>query len=98
MHDFEKYSVRVGNELGAGNPKAAAFSVWMVTSVSFIIAVVESIIIFSVRDVISYAFTTGETVANEVSDLCPLLVITIILNGIQPVLSGTTLVLSKYLC
>ncbi|PWA94861.1 MATE efflux family protein [Artemisia annua] len=81
-------SVRVGNELGAGNPKAAAFSVWMVTSVSFIIAIVESIIIFSVRDVISYAFTTGETVANEVSDLCPLLVITIILNGIQPVLSG----------
>ncbi|GJS65748.1 DETOXIFICATION 40-like protein [Tanacetum coccineum] len=81
-------SVRVGNELGAGNPKAAAFSVWMVTSVSFIIAVVESIIILSVRDVLSYAFTTGETVANEVSDLCPLLVITIILNGIQPVLSG----------
>ncbi|GJY09680.1 putative multi antimicrobial extrusion protein, partial [Tanacetum coccineum] len=50
--------------------------------------VVESIIILSVRDVISYAFTPGETVANEVSDLCPLLVITIILNGIQPVLSG----------
>ncbi|GKA92788.1 DETOXIFICATION 40-like protein [Tanacetum coccineum] len=81
-------SVRVGNELGAGNPKAASFSVWMVTSVSFIIAVVESMIILSVRDVLSYAFTTGETVANEVSDLCPLLVITIILNGIQPVLSG----------
>nr|GEY39220.1 protein DETOXIFICATION 40-like [Tanacetum cinerariifolium] len=81
-------SVRVGNELGAENPKAAAFSVLMVTSVSFIIAVVESIIIFSVRDVISYAFTPGETVANAVSDLCPLLVITIILNGIQPVLSG----------
>ncbi|GKD55541.1 putative nuclease HARBI1, partial [Tanacetum coccineum] len=81
-------SVRVGNELGAGNPKAAAFSVLMVTSVSFIITVVESIIIFSVRDVISYAFTPGETVANAVSELCPLLVITIILNGIQPVLSG----------
>ncbi|GJR83861.1 protein DETOXIFICATION 40 [Tanacetum coccineum] len=80
--------VRIGNELGAGNPKAAAFSVGMVTSVSFIIAVVESVIILSVRDVLSYAFTTGETVANEVSDLCPLLVITIILNGIQPVLSG----------
>ena len=69
----------------------------MVTSVSFIIAVVESIIILSLRDVISYAFTPGETVANEVSDLCPLLVVTIILNGIQPVLSGTTLILSKYL-
>lgn len=40
------------------------------------------------RDVISYAFTEGETVAAAVSDLCPLLAITIILNGIQPVLSG----------
>ena len=69
----------------------------MVTSVSFIIAVVESIIIFSVRDVISYAFTTGETVTNEHYDLCPLLVTSIILNGIQPVFSGTTLILSTYL-
>ncbi|PWA57682.1 MATE efflux family protein [Artemisia annua] len=91
IYDFEKYSVRVGNELGAGNPKAAVFSVWMVIGVSFIITVVESIIILSVRDFISYAFTTRETVANEVSDLCPLLVITIILNGIQPVLSGVVL-------
>ncbi|KAE9457897.1 hypothetical protein C3L33_10182, partial [Rhododendron williamsianum] len=40
------------------------------------------------RNVISYAFTEGEAVANAVSDLCPLLVITLLLNGIQPVLSG----------
>ncbi|XP_023742771.1 protein DETOXIFICATION 40 [Lactuca sativa] len=81
-------SVRVGNELGAGNPKAAAFSVLTVTSVSFLISVVESMIVLSTRHFISYAFTGGETVANAVSDLCPLLAITIILNGIQPVLSG----------
>ncbi|KAK1422601.1 hypothetical protein QVD17_17886 [Tagetes erecta] len=81
-------SVRVGNELGAGNPKAAAFSVLTVTVVSFIIALIEAMIVLSFRHVISYAFTGGETVANAVSDLCPLLAITIILNGIQPVLSG----------
>ncbi|XP_024992675.1 protein DETOXIFICATION 40-like [Cynara cardunculus var. scolymus] len=81
-------SVRVGNELGAGNPKAAAFSVLTVTTVSFIIAVIEAVIVLSLRHVISYVFTGGETVANAVSDLCPLLAITIILNGIQPVLSG----------
>ncbi|KAJ0748807.1 putative multi antimicrobial extrusion protein [Helianthus annuus] len=81
-------SVRVGNELGAGNPKAAAFSVLTVTTVSFLIALVEAVIVLSARDVISYAFTSGEIVANAVSDLCPLLAITIVLNGIQPVLSG----------
>ncbi|KAF7150903.1 hypothetical protein RHSIM_Rhsim02G0107200 [Rhododendron simsii] len=81
-------SVRVGNELGAGHPKSAAFSVVMVNLVSFIIAVVEAMVVLSLRNVISYAFTSGETVANAVSELCPFLAVTLILNGIQPVLSG----------
>lgn len=81
-------SVRVSNELGAGNPKSAAFSVLVVTIMSFIISVIIVVIILCTRDYISYIFTEGETVANAVSDLCPLLAITIILNGIQPVLSG----------
>ncbi|KAF7150959.1 hypothetical protein RHSIM_Rhsim02G0108000 [Rhododendron simsii] len=81
-------SVRVGNELGAGNPKSAAFAVVMVNLVSFIIAVVEAMVVLSLRNVISYAFTSGETVANAVSELCPFLAVSLILNGIQPVLSG----------
>lgn len=81
-------SVRVSNELGAGNPKSASFSVVMVTLVSFAISVMAAIIILALRDVISYAFTEGERVAAAVSDLCPLLALTLILNGIQPVLSG----------
>ncbi|XP_057986428.1 protein DETOXIFICATION 40-like [Hevea brasiliensis] len=81
-------SVRVSNELGAGNPKSAAFSVVMVTLVSFIIAVIEAVIVLALRDVISYAFTSGETVANAVSELCPFLAVTLVLNGVQPVLSG----------
>lgn len=81
-------SVRVGNELGAGHPKSAAFSIVIVNSVSFIISMVSAIIVIVLRDVISYAFTEGETVAKAVSDLCPLLAISILLNGFQPVLSG----------
>ncbi|KAG6484404.1 protein DETOXIFICATION 40-like [Zingiber officinale] len=81
-------SVRVSNELGAGNPKSAAFSVVVVTVMSFIISVIAALIILALRDYISYAFTEGETVARAVSDLCPLLATTLILNGIQPVLSG----------
>ncbi|KAG0483940.1 hypothetical protein HPP92_012024 [Vanilla planifolia] len=81
-------SVRVSNELGARNPKSAAFSVVVVNLTSFVISVTIGIILMCVRDRISYFFTEGETVANAVSDLCPLLVVTIILNGVQPVLSG----------
>ncbi|TQD93358.1 hypothetical protein C1H46_021027 [Malus baccata] len=81
-------SVRVGNELGVGHPKAAAFAVVMVTSSSFLISVVCAIIVLALRDVISYIFTEGETVSNAVSELSPYVAISIILNGIQPVLSG----------
>ncbi|XP_059661068.1 protein DETOXIFICATION 40-like [Cornus florida] len=81
-------SVRVSNELGAGHPKSAAFSVVAVNLISFIVSVIAAITVLSLRDVISYAFTEGEVVAKAVSDLCPLLSITLILNGIQPVLSG----------
>ncbi|KAK9081516.1 hypothetical protein Syun_030840 [Stephania yunnanensis] len=81
-------SVRVSNELGARHPKSAAFSVVVVNVLSFIISVIAAIIVLLLRHVISYAFTEGEVVAEAVSDLCPLLAITLILNGIQPVLSG----------
>lgn len=78
----------MSNELGAGHPKSAAFSVIIVNMVSFIIAVIEAVVVLALRRVVSYAFTEGEIVANAVSDLCPYLAVTLILNGIQPVLSG----------
>nr|GMD91769.1 protein DETOXIFICATION 40-like [Ipomoea batatas] len=81
-------SVRVSNELGAGHPKSASFSVIVVTLSSFIVAVVIGIAVILLRRRLSYAFTGGETIANAVSDLAPLLTVSILLNGIQPVLSG----------
>ncbi|KAM6585741.1 hypothetical protein CsatB_012743 [Cannabis sativa] len=81
-------SVRVGNEIGAGHPKSASFAVVIVTLSSFLISLVFAILVLVLRHVISYAFTDGVTVANAVSDLAPFLAVSIILNGIQPVLSG----------
>ncbi|CAH8390888.1 unnamed protein product [Eruca vesicaria subsp. sativa] len=81
-------SIRTSNELGAGNPKSALFSTWTVTIVSFMISVGEALILMASRDYISYIFTSDADVAEAVSDLCPYLAITVILNGIQPVLSG----------
>ncbi|CAF2153643.1 unnamed protein product [Brassica napus] len=81
-------SVRVSNELGAGNPKSAAFSVIIVNIYSLITSVILAIIIWLCRDVLSYAFTEGLEVSAAVSDLCPFLAVTLVLNGIQPVLSG----------
>lgn len=78
----------MSNEIGAGNPKSAAFSVIVVNVYSLIISIIFAITILASRNVLSYAFTKGEAVAEAVSELCPLLALTIILNGIQPVLSG----------
>ncbi|KAL3848797.1 hypothetical protein ACJIZ3_010679 [Penstemon smallii] len=81
-------SVRVSNEVGAGHPKSAAFCVVVVTATSFIIAVVFAIVTVILRHQLSYIFTSGEVVSDAVSDLTPLLAIAIVLNGVQPVLSG----------
>lgn len=81
-------SVRVSNELGAGHPKSAAFSVVVVNILSFIVSAICAVVVLALRNVISYAFTEGEAVAAAVSDLCPLLALTLLLNGVQPVLSG----------
>ncbi|KAK7261089.1 hypothetical protein RIF29_27393 [Crotalaria pallida] len=81
-------SVRVSNELGARNPKSASFTVVVVTLISFIISIIAALAVLALKDVISYVFTEGEEVAAAVSDLCPLLALSIILNGVQPVLSG----------
>nr|AAF31293.1 CDS [Arabidopsis thaliana] len=40
------------------------------------------------RERVSYIFTTSEAVATQVADLSPLLAFSILLNSIQPVLSG----------
>lgn len=87
--------MRVGNELGAGHPKSASFSVIVVNTVSLIISVIAAIIMLLLRDVISYAFTKDDTVAKAVSDLCPFLAVTLIINGVQPVLSGKYILKQK---
>ncbi|KAG8097512.1 hypothetical protein GUJ93_ZPchr0013g35022 [Zizania palustris] len=81
-------SVRVSNELGAGNPKAAALSVKVVTTVSLMVAATIAAVVLLLRDYLSYIFTQGDEVARAVSSMTPLLAFTIVLNGIQPVLSG----------
>ncbi|EOA15787.1 hypothetical protein CARUB_v10007133mg [Capsella rubella] len=81
-------SIRTSNELGAGNPKSALFSTWTATFVSFLISVAEALAVIWSRDYVSYIFTSDVDVAEAVSELCPFLAVTIILNGIQPVLSG----------
>ncbi|KAH9603088.1 hypothetical protein KSS87_008299 [Heliosperma pusillum] len=81
-------SVRVSNELGARHPKSASFSVVTVTTMSFLIALICAILVLIFRYQLSYIFTGGTEVSNAVAELSPFLALSILLNGVQPVLSG----------
>ncbi|KAI9199977.1 hypothetical protein LWI28_000983 [Acer negundo] len=81
-------SVRVSNELGAGNPHAAKFAVLVVSVTSVCIGVIAMILVFTTRTEFPYLFTNSDTVATETTKLAFLLAITVLLNSLQPVLSG----------
>ncbi|CAM8929199.1 unnamed protein product [Rhodiola kirilowii] len=81
-------SVRVSNELGAGNSQRANFAVKIVSVTSVSIGVVIMAVVFATRDVFPYLFTTSDAVAEETTKLATFLAITVLLNSLQPVLSG----------
>ncbi|KAJ6337127.1 hypothetical protein OIU76_006908 [Salix suchowensis] len=84
-------SVRIGNELGAGHPKVAKFSVIVVNATSIIISIVFSAIVLGFRVGLSKLFTSDTAVIDAVINLTPLLASSVFLNGIQPILSGVAI-------
>ncbi|KAL9672240.1 hypothetical protein QQ045_028490 [Rhodiola kirilowii] len=62
-------SVRVSNELGAGHPKAALFSVVIATLSSFTISIFLAILALCLRHQLSYIFTTGTVISKAVAEL-----------------------------
>ncbi|KAJ8752115.1 hypothetical protein K2173_001790 [Erythroxylum novogranatense] len=80
--------VRVSNELGSGHPKATKYSVVVTCIESLIIGVISAIIILVTKDYFAIIFTDSEEMRRAVSKLAYLLCFTVILNSIQPVISG----------
>ncbi|BAF30295.1 protein DETOXIFICATION 41 [Oryza sativa Japonica Group] len=81
-------SIRVGNELGAGHPNVARFSVFVVITASVAFSILATILVLVLRYPLSTLYTSSTTVIEAVIKLTPLLSISIFLNGIQPILSG----------
>lgn len=82
------YRVRVANELGAGNGKGAKFATAVSVVTSLIIGIFFWMLIMIFHKQFGYIFSTSKPVLDEVSNLSLLLAFTILLNSIQPVLSG----------
>ncbi|KAH9787794.1 G-type lectin S-receptor-like serine/threonine-protein kinase SD2-2 [Citrus sinensis] len=81
-------SVRVSNELGSSHPRAAKYSVIITTTQSLFIGIFCAIVILVTKDDFSIIFTDSEEMRKAVADLASLLGITMLLNSVQPVISG----------
>ncbi|KAH8511313.1 hypothetical protein H0E87_008752, partial [Populus deltoides] len=81
-------SAQVSNHLGAGNHKAAQVVVRAVLSISLVEAVIVSTNIFCFRHVFGYAFSNEKVVVDYVTEVAPLLCLSVIVDSLQTVLSG----------
>ncbi|KAJ1692522.1 hypothetical protein LUZ63_009220 [Rhynchospora breviuscula] len=81
-------SARIGIELGAGHPRLAKFSAIVAIITTIAISVVLSALVLVLRTPLTMLFTDNNNVITEVMNLLPLIAISIILNGIHPMLSG----------
>ena len=81
----------MSNELGRGNSKGAKFATLNAVFTSLSIGIFLFFVFLFLRGRVSYIFTTSEAVAAEVADLSPLLACSILMNSVQPVLSGIIL-------
>ncbi|XP_076950486.1 protein DETOXIFICATION 24-like [Bidens hawaiensis] len=80
--------VRVANELGRGNAKAAKFAIKVLLGTSIAIGTFFFVLCLVFGRRIAYLFTADERVADTVSELSILLSFSVLLNSIYPVLSG----------
>uniref|UniRef100_A0A1J3JQT6 Protein DETOXIFICATION n=1 Tax=Noccaea caerulescens TaxID=107243 RepID=A0A1J3JQT6_NOCCA len=83
--------VRVANELGKGDADAVRFSIKVVLVVSAVIGVICSALCLAFGGQISYLFSDSPQVSDAVADLSIVLSISILLNIIQPILSGVAI-------
>ncbi|CAH9093621.1 unnamed protein product [Cuscuta epithymum] len=85
---FAGIGVRVANELGAGSGKGAKFAAIVSVAHSTIIGLIFWGLILIFDDKLALIFTSSKPVLEAVSNLSIILAFTVLLNSIQPVLSG----------
>ncbi|CAK7337339.1 unnamed protein product [Dovyalis caffra] len=81
-------SVRVSNELGMGHPRGAKYSVYVTVFQSLVIGLVCMAVVLIAKDYFAYLFTSSEVMRVATSKLAFILGITMVLNSVQPVISG----------
>ncbi|KAJ6410857.1 hypothetical protein OIU84_007586 [Salix udensis] len=84
-------SVRVSNELGLGHPEAAKYSVYVTVFQSLVIGLICMAVVLVAKDYFAYIFTSSKVMQVATSKLAFILAITMVLNSVQPVISGVAI-------
>uniref|UniRef100_A0A0A9AZS8 Protein DETOXIFICATION n=1 Tax=Arundo donax TaxID=35708 RepID=A0A0A9AZS8_ARUDO len=84
-------SVRVSNELGSGRPRAAKYAVMAVIVQSLLIGLVAMAVILAYRNSFAVLFTADRDMQAAVGKVAYLLAVTMVLNSVQPVISGVAI-------
>lgn len=80
--------MRVSNELGRGNTKAAKFAIKVIFGTGVCFGLVCAVICLLYSYQIARLFTSNEEVKESVSALSSLLAVSVFLNTVQPILTG----------
>ncbi|XP_048427097.1 protein DETOXIFICATION 35-like [Pyrus x bretschneideri] len=84
-------SVRVSNELGSRRPRAVKYAVYVTISQSLLLGLLFMVIILITKDDFAVLFTSDKELQQAVAKLAYLLGITMVLNSVQPVISGVAI-------
>ncbi|CAN4114858.1 unnamed protein product [Withania somnifera] len=88
---FAGTGVRVANELGAGNGRGAKFASIVAVTHSIVIGLFFWILIIFFHNELAVIFSTSKPVLEAVHKLSILLAFTVLLNSVQPILSGVAI-------
>lgn len=71
-----------------GHPRVAKYAVYVTVFESLLLGLIFMVLIIIVRDDFAVIYTDSEDVQRAVAELAYLLGITMVLNSVQPVISG----------
>ncbi|CAN0896267.1 Protein DETOXIFICATION 29 [Linum grandiflorum] len=83
--------VRISNELGAGRPRTAKFALLVAVISSFIVGLSLALVLIFTKDSYPSIFSNDPAVKLLVTELTPLMALCIVINNVQPVLSGVAI-------
>ncbi|KFK41799.1 hypothetical protein AALP_AA2G173600 [Arabis alpina] len=81
-------SIRVSNELGAGNPQVAKLAVYVIVGIAVAQGIVVVTVLISIRKLLGHAFSSDPKIISYAASMIPIVACGNFLDGLQCVLSG----------